>query len=342
MNKQSHRIAVVGASSLLGKELAEELAESALAAATTVLLDDEDATGKLEAIGDEATFVQRIEPGAFEGVDVAIFTDAAQAREHWKTARQMGASVVDVTGALRTEGVAVRSPLVLAASGGNSLLDLQTTAIVVAHPVATTLALVGTKLARVGGVRWSAATVLQPASEGGRAAMDELHQQTVSLLSFQSMPKEIFDAQVAFNLLPAFGEAARVQLADAAERIASDFRSITAASGLPEPALQLVHAPVFHGYGVSLFVEMIQPLDLAAMEAALAHDGLEVVSGEGDPPSNLSAAGQPQVLVQIASSGAERTRFQLWMTADNLKLASQAAIACAAELTRLRPLGKVQ
>ena len=34
-------------------------------------------------------------------------------------------------------------------------------------------------------VRFAAATVLVPASEFGRAAMDELHQQTVNLLSFQ-------------------------------------------------------------------------------------------------------------------------------------------------------------
>ena len=35
--------------------------------------------------------------------------------------------------------------------------------------------------------------------------MDELHQQTVSLLSFQSIPREQYDAQVAFNLLPCAG-----------------------------------------------------------------------------------------------------------------------------------------
>ena len=40
--------------------------------------------------------------------------------------------------------------------------------------------------------------------------MDELHQQTISLLSFQSIPKETYDAQVAFNLLPVLGEAAKV------------------------------------------------------------------------------------------------------------------------------------
>ncbi len=341
MAKLNYKIAVVGASSLQGKEIADELADGALAAAEIVLLDDEDSSGKLEAVGDEATFLQRIEPAAFEGVDVAIFADAAQVREHWRTARQMNAAVVDVTGTLSGEpGVPTRSPLATAVSGVANPLDLQTTAIVAAHPVATMLALLLQKLLRLGEVRLAAATVLQPASEGGRAAMDELHQQTVSLLSFQAVPREIYDAQVAFNLLPAFGEAARVQLSASAERILADLRAI--APNAPQPLLQMVHAPVFHGYGISLFVEMAQPVQTAAAEAALAQDGIDLVGEDGDPPSNLSAAGQPQILLRMAEPGEDRTRLMLWLTADNLKLRAQTAVACAGELTRMRPLGKVQ
>ena len=58
-------------------------------------------------------------------------------------------------------------------------------------------------------VRFAAATVLEPASQFGRAALDELHQQTVTLLSFQSMPRELYDAQAAYNLLSGLGEPRR-------------------------------------------------------------------------------------------------------------------------------------
>jgi hypothetical protein len=54
--------------------------------------------------------------------------------------------------------------------------------------------------------------------------MDELHQQTVSLLSFQSLPREQYDAQVAFNLLPSLGDAAKVKLAATKQRIATTTR----------------------------------------------------------------------------------------------------------------------
>ena len=50
--------------------------------------------------------------------------------------------------------------------------------------------------------------VFEPASERGKSGIDELQQQTVSLLSFQQIPKEIFAAQVSFNMLAKLGEEA--------------------------------------------------------------------------------------------------------------------------------------
>jgi aspartate-semialdehyde dehydrogenase len=81
------------------------------------------------------------------------------------------------------------------------------------------------------------------------------------------------------------------------------------------------------------------------MEAAVYGEHVDVAGAESDPPSNLSAAGQPDILVRIgaaSASGARSGRFWLWMAADNLKLAALNAIACANELGRLRPQGKVQ
>src|SRR5205807_10553111 len=107
--------------------------------------------------------------------------------------------------------VAVRSPWVekeLERESGQepSLEDLTTTAVVVAHPAATVLALLLLRARNAGTIRTVAATVFEPVSEQGKRGMDELHQQTVNLLSFTSLPKEVFDEQVAFNMLVPFGE----------------------------------------------------------------------------------------------------------------------------------------
>ncbi len=174
--------------------------------------------------------------------------------------------------------------------------------------------------------------------------MDELHQQTVSLLSFQTLPREQYDAQVAFNLLPSLGEAAKVKLAGAKDRIASHYAALAGGTS-PELALQLVQAPVFHGYTASVLVELEEAATVEQVELAVYGEHVDVVGAESDAPSNLSAAGQPDVLVRVSSAaegdGASK-RLWLWLAADNLKLAALNAIACANELGRLRPQGKVQ
>ena len=61
-----YKIAIAGASTLLGKELKEALSDSPLAAASFVLLDEDEALGQLDQVGDEVTFVQAIGADAFE------------------------------------------------------------------------------------------------------------------------------------------------------------------------------------------------------------------------------------------------------------------------------------
>src|SRR5579875_583653 len=106
------KIAIVGAGSLRGRELNDALSESPLGTADIVLMDDEAEIGNLEAVGDEVTFVQRIEPGSFARTDFVFFTgDEQLTRKHWANAQRAGASIVDLSGALEGErGVLVRAP----------------------------------------------------------------------------------------------------------------------------------------------------------------------------------------------------------------------------------------
>src|SRR6266446_1221098 len=109
----------------------------------------------------------------------------------------------------------------------------------------------------------------EPASEYGREAMDELHQQTVNLLSFQTLPREQYDAQVSFNLLPELGEGAKVKLGVTEQRIRRHYAGLSDGR-LPGLALQMVQAPVFHGYVLSMLVELIRAASVGEVEAALA------------------------------------------------------------------------
>jgi len=349
MTIREYRIGIVGASSLAGKELSEELGASPLAASDFVLLDEEDAAGQVTAAADEVSFIQRLEASSFDRMDFVFFAGGSgETKKHWQQARRAGASIVDLTYALEEEkDVLVRAPWVsgtLAGKTPQNLPDLNTPAVVVAHPVAVMLALVGGRLRAKLALTSVAATVMEPASEYGRAAMDELHQQTVNLLSFQTLPREQYDAQVSFNLLPELGEGAKVKLGATERRIRRHYAGLSDGR-LPVLALQMVQAPVFHGYVVSMLVELGVGATVNEVEAASAGDHIDVVSAESDPPSNLSAAGQEDIMVRVrkdSGEGEKGTRFWIWLAADNLKLAALNAIACATELGRLRPLGKVQ
>src|SRR5580700_11659572 len=109
-----YRIGIVGAASLKGKELADELQDSLLAASDFVLFDDEDATGQVTAVADEPTFIRQVEPGSFARMDFVFFVGARDdTLVHWHAARKAGASIVDLTYALEPErGVLVRAPLI--------------------------------------------------------------------------------------------------------------------------------------------------------------------------------------------------------------------------------------
>ncbi len=345
------RLGIAGATSMMGKELAEELPESALAAAGVVLLDEEEAAGQLSAVGEEPAVVGALEEGAFEGLEFVFFTGPkALTRGNWQQARRAGAAVLDLSYALDGEReVLVRAPWVrreLHANGHgtNADLDLTTAAVVPAHPVAVMLALTLARLSRTFPLRSAAATVLLPVSEEGRSGLDELHQQTVGLLSFQTVPKAHFDAQVAFNLVPELGpDAVAELLAEVRRRVALHYRLISGGD-LPELALELVQAPVFHGVAVSLLVELNAPVAEDKLRQALAGAHMEVTPDAGEMPNCVESVGQRGISVSVrsASETGASERMWLWLAADNLRLHATHAIACAVELGQLRPKGKVQ
>ena len=345
----NYRIAIVGAASIRGKQLTEALSESSFAAAEFVLLDDQQALGKLEAVGDEVTFIQPIVAGSFERMDFTFFSGTAEStRTHWPAAHRAGSSVVDLSAGLEGEaGVLVCAPWVQEAAGESAVAgapNLHTPAVVPAHPAALALAVMLERLQSLGAIGNVAATVMEPASEYGRAALDELHQQTVTLLSFQSVPIEVYDVQVAFNTVASFGESSKISLADSEARIRRHY-ALLSGGRLPRLSVQLIHVPVFHGHTYSVFVEYERSVALAEVEAVLSAPHLEVMLGDVDAPGNLHSIGDQEISVRVRcdeEGTSHSQRFWLWASADNLELAALNAIECAQELRKLRPQGTVQ
>jgi aspartate-semialdehyde dehydrogenase len=343
-----YKITIAGASTLLGRELKEALSDSPLAGANFVLLDEEEAQGQLDQVGDEVTIVQAVGADSFERADFTFFAGTeALTRKHWRQALRAGSTVLDLSGALdREPGVLVRAPWL--GSGGliAAAVDLFTPAVVPAHPAALALALVLERLQLAAPIRFAGAAVLEPASAFGRAAMDELHQQTVNLLSFQTLPRAVFDAQAAYNLLAGLGESAAINLGAEEARIRRHYEAL-GDGRWPALALQVIHAPVFHGHAFSIAIELERAVEISAIEDALGGEHVDLVLEDTDSPSNLAATGQNDVLVRLRTEKDGRnpnvaSRLMIWAASDNLRLHAQNAVECALDLRRLRPAGTVQ
>jgi aspartate-semialdehyde dehydrogenase len=341
--KGLYRVAIVGAGTLKGKELGDVLPETGFPAVDIKLLDDDESLGQLEAVGDEVTFVQSVSADSFEHVDFSFFASQADfTRKHWQMARQAGSMIVDLSYGLEdAPGARVRSPWIERELGQQPIPELEPAPVVTAHPAATVLALLLTRANNVARVRSAIATVFEPASEGGRLGMDELHEQTVNLLSFQELPKQVYDAQVAFNLLARYGDKSRLALETAERRILTHYRQIAGAH-TPVPSVMLVQAPIFHGHVFSLYIEQEQPQAMGDFLQALAGEHVELTRVADESPNNVSAAGQGNVLVWVRADPQRETGFWVWGAADNLRVLAMSAVECAQQMAAARPRGKLQ
>jgi len=345
LQKPAHlfRVAIVGAASLKGKELKDVLEERNFPAMDIRLLDDNESLGQLERVQDEVSFVQPVSREQLQNMDFTFFaSDEKLARESWKTARESGSAVVDLSYGLESESNApVCAPWIDRELGNPRQLDLESNAIVVAHPAAVVLALLLLRSRKAAPLVRVAATVFEPVSEQGRRGMDELHEQTVNLLSFQQMPTGVFDSQVAFNMLGRYGPGSSRSLETVEKRISSHLRALLG-ERLQLPALMVLQAPVFHAHTFAIYLELEKNVSAGDFEQAIAGEHVEIARTMEDSPSNVNVAGKDEVLVSLRRDVNHENAFWIWAAVDNLRLAAITAVDCASALAAVRPHGKVQ
>lgn len=342
MKSGMFRVAVVGAATLRGKEVADLLNDRNFPADVR-LLDDEESLGQLEAVGEEISFVQSVARDQFDGVDFAFFaSDENFTRKNWVLAREAGSAIIDLSYGLEDQPDAtVRSPWLEREFNQQIAPELQPAPVIAAHPAAQVLALLLNRAERIRKLKTAAAVVIEPASEHGRRGMDELHEQTVNLLSFRELPKTVFDAQVAFNMIARYGEKSLPNMESVETRILRHFKKITNGA-TTVPSLMLLQAPCFHGHAFSVYIETEQPVSAGDLAQALTGDHVIVARQAEDSPSNVNAAGQEGILVSVRRDAERENGFWLWAAADNLRLIANTAVDCAETLMAARPKGKVQ
>lgn len=338
-----YRVAIVGAATIKGKEVAEVLSDRNFPSLDLKLLDDDESLGQLESVRDEISFIQSVRSEQFDKIDFTFFaSDPDCTRNVWRTARDAGSAIVDLSYALEDDPKAsVRSPWLERQLGQSLAPELQPGPCVVAHPAAVVLALLLGRVQKAGVIQQVVATIFEPASEHGQKGMDELHEQTVNLLSFQQLPKAVFDAQVAFNLVSRYGEHSAPSLSTVESRILKHYRKI-AAKDQTVPSLLLVQAPIFHGHAFAVHLEMEQAADLSVIAQALTGEHVTMVQRAEEAPSNVSAAGQGDILVSLLPDTGREQGLWLWAASDNLRIAAATAVECAETMAATRPRGIIQ
>ena len=219
--------------------------------------------------------------------------------------------------------------------------ELAPVPVVAADPIAVALALLVLRVNVAVQVKRAVATVFLPVSEYGQKGMDELHEQTVNLLSFQQLPKDVFDVQVAFNLVSRYGEKAVSTMSSVVDRILRHYKKITRGEAIV-PSVQILQPPIFHGNAVSLNLQLEGVADIAQISSALAGEHISLTPSSEEAPSNVNAAGQANILVALTPDPADPNSVWLWATSDNLRVAASIGVELAESMAAARPRGKIQ
>jgi aspartate-semialdehyde dehydrogenase len=329
--------AVVGGSSLLGREIRDLLAGTRIE--TRLIGADEVEAGTLTEDRGEAVVMTALDESNLAGSRVAFLAGSLDSsRKALEIIRRLnpGPALIDLTYVLEDHpGAHLRAPMVEPANYSVP----HDTEHVIAHPAAILLAVFAVRLNRIRPVRRWVVNVFEPASERGQPGLDELQKQTVNLLTFQKLPKDIYDEQVAFNLLARFGSEAPHSVEKIETRIEKHLATLLSLNGnIPMPSVRLIQAPVFHGHSASIWVEFAESPGLGAVEEALGCAQIDVRGPGLDPPNIVGWAGQSGIAVgAIAPDPNEPRAAWFWAVADNIRIMAENAVAVARSLAGQEP-----
>jgi aspartate-semialdehyde dehydrogenase len=327
----------VGSETLLGREVREVFGQTELSEHLRLVAGAAEETGTLTEVGGSPAFLAKLEPDALEDAAVLILAGTPESSKAALEGNPTGL-VIDLTYVTEEDPEGrVRAPMVESGTEAHDSRDHNGPQIV-AHPAAIAIGAVLKRLNEAWPIQRAIVHIFEPASERGSAGIEELQQQTVSLLSFKPLEKATFDAQASFALLARLGSEAPVALETVEERIERHLASLLERlDGVPMPSLRLIQAPVFHGYSFSFWIEFwgeSQAVPSASdIEDAMSQDPFDIRTADMEPPNNVGIAGQSGIAVGAVTPDRNAANaFWIWAAADNLRLSAENAAAIAAEV----------
>jgi aspartate-semialdehyde dehydrogenase len=350
-SQQGYRIAVVGASSLLGKELLNVLEERHFPFSHLVTFSDEEGELELPILdlseGPKASaFDENVTASELDFAFIAArsrqmpsFLDPAQTSGQAPPA----CLVIDLSTAVPGEEVAeppiplprrmLRVPFLDRCFPVGETEEGGASRVYVSACPATIV--ISSLLLRLGArfpLKSAVAHIFASVSEIGSHGIEELQKQTVNLLSFQKIPRKVFGAQLAFNLLSRPGGTGGSELLALENRLRKQLKECLQGR-VPLPALRLFQVPVFHSLAVSLFIETAQGATPEKVGEALQGERVQMRRRSQDSPTQVEVAGSDKILVDSVTADPDHpTGLWIWAVADNLRLAAVNAVEVAESL----------
>ncbi len=316
---REYRVAVVGATGMVGNAMREILEERDFPVAELRLLASERSRGKMLPFRGEKVEVQVLDKDSFLGIDLALFSAGATVSKRFSpVAAAAGAVVVDNSSAFRMDdGV----PLVVPEVNPRNAFDHDG---IIANPNCSTIQMVVVlkPLHERSAMRRVVVSTYQSVSGTGKNAVEELEVQTGEVMRGGEPAPSVYPHPIAFNCLPHIdvflpGGYTREEL-----KMVDETRKIMGLPDLPLSAT-CVRVPVFVGHSESVNVEFEKAITPDEARRILsAAPGVEVVD---DPENNLyplalDASGKdPCYVGRIREDLSCPRALNMWIVGDNLR-----------------------
>jgi len=332
---KGYRVAIVGATGLVGQEFIKVLEQRDFPIDSIQLLASDRSSGKKLFVTHQEIEVKETAPESFKGIDIAIFSAGTEISRYFSPiAAQSGAVVIDNSAAFRMEPAV---PLVVPEVNPE---DIKWHKGIIANPNCSTIQMVVAlyPLHKVNPIKRIIVDTYQAVSGTGSPAVDELTAQTRQVLDGQNAIPHVYPHQIAFNVLPEIDVFLDNDYTKEEWKMVEETRKIMHADNIAISAT-CVRVPVFTGHGEVVNIEFSHPMSPEEAKYILAQaPGVKVLD---DPtvslyPQPWSAAGTDEVFIgRIRRDASHPNGLIMWVVADNLrKGAALNAIQIAEEMIK--------
>jgi aspartate-semialdehyde dehydrogenase len=316
----SYKVAVVGATGNVGREMLGVLAERAFPASEVVALASSRSVGTDVSFGDKTLRVKALEHYDFRGTDIVLMSAGGAVSKEWspKIAAQ-GALVIDNSSAWRMDRDV---PLVVPEVNADAL-DGGIKKGIIANPNCSTAQLVVAlkPLHDAATIRRVVVATYQSVSGAGKEPMDELFRQTRAVFVADPIESRLFTKQIAFNVIP------HIDVFIDSGYTKEEWKMMVETQKILDPDIQLtatcVRVPVFIGHSEAVNIEFEKPITAAQARAILREaPGVLVIdkTEDGGYITPIEAAGEDATYVsRIRKDPTVDHGLSLWVVSDNLR-----------------------